>query len=323
MKITIIVPVYNVEQYIRECFDSIAAQTYKGELECIFVDDCGQDKSVEVLEKLMAGYQGNIVFRLVHHEQNKGLSGARNTGIKYATGEYLYFLDSDDTITPDCIERLVALAMKYPGVELVQGSTKSHRKWLSLCDKKLPEYSSDKQWIQQTMLLRYIIPLTSWNKLILRRIVMLHQLFFVEGLIHEDELWNFMIAKYVNTIAFCIDETYIYRENPEGIMQNVDNIIYHLQYKDLVSNMAHNITYPCVSTQIECLDSILDEHVGYISKELTYKLAPVNYYVICVFLRTRKNVLGTSSKSLVGVMNRAIYHILGKVLDFICKNKAK
>lgn len=50
MKISIIVPVYNVEQYIKECFDSIAAQTYKGELECIFVDDCGQDYSVSVLE---------------------------------------------------------------------------------------------------------------------------------------------------------------------------------------------------------------------------------------------------------------------------------
>lgn len=60
MKISIIVPVYNVEQYIKECFDSIAAQTYKGDIECIFVDDCGQDKSVEILEKMIAGYQGGI-----------------------------------------------------------------------------------------------------------------------------------------------------------------------------------------------------------------------------------------------------------------------
>lgn len=79
MKISIIVPVYNVEQYIKECFDSIAAQTYKGDIECIFVDDCGQDDSVAVLEKLIAEYKGPIQFSIVHHEHNKGLSGARNT----------------------------------------------------------------------------------------------------------------------------------------------------------------------------------------------------------------------------------------------------
>ena len=91
MKISIIVPVYNVEPYIRECFSSIATQTYKGKIECIFVDDCGQDKSVEILEELIADYHGSISFSIIHHEHNKGLSGARNTGICHATGDYLYF----------------------------------------------------------------------------------------------------------------------------------------------------------------------------------------------------------------------------------------
>ena len=110
MKISIIVPVYNVEQYVNECFDSIAAQTYKGEIECIFVDDCGQDDSVAILEKLITDYHGAIKFYIVHHEHNKGLSGARNTGIRHAQGDYLYFIDSDDSIKSDCIEKLVALA---------------------------------------------------------------------------------------------------------------------------------------------------------------------------------------------------------------------
>ena len=103
MKISIIVPVYNVEQYIKECFGSISTQTYKGEMECIFVDDCGQDNSVTMLNNLIKDYQGLIKFRIIHHDHNKGLSGARNTGILHATGDYLYFIDSDDTITPDCI----------------------------------------------------------------------------------------------------------------------------------------------------------------------------------------------------------------------------
>ena len=75
IKISIIVPVYNVEPYIRECFSSIAAQTYKGEMECIFMDDCGQDNSVNILDKLIADYHGDISFSIIHHEHNKGLSG--------------------------------------------------------------------------------------------------------------------------------------------------------------------------------------------------------------------------------------------------------
>ena len=156
MKISIIVPVYNVEQYIKECFDSIAAQTYKGDIECIFVNDCGHDKSVEILEKMIACYQGGISFSIIHHEHNKGLSGARNTGIRHAQGDYLYFIDSDDSITSDCIEKLVALAEKYPGVEVVKGSTKSKQEWLQLAKKHFPEYSDNFKWIRKTMLLRFL-----------------------------------------------------------------------------------------------------------------------------------------------------------------------
>ena len=60
-------------------------------IECIFVDDCGQDRSVEILEELIADYHGSISFSIIHHEHTKGLSGARNTGICHATGDYLYF----------------------------------------------------------------------------------------------------------------------------------------------------------------------------------------------------------------------------------------
>lgn len=218
MKISIIVPVYNVEQYIKECFDSIAAQTYKGEIECIFVDDCGQDDSVAVLENLIADYHGAIKFSIVHHEHNKGLSGARNTGIRHAQGDYLYFIDSDDSITFDCIEKLVALAEKYPQVDIVQGSTKSKLEWLQLANKHFPEFSDNFKWIRRTMLLRYSIPMTAWNKLVRKDLIVKNGLYFEEGLIHEDEIWNFMLAKYVHSIAFCCDITYIYRENMDGIM---------------------------------------------------------------------------------------------------------
>ena len=108
MKISIVVPVYNVAPYVADCFRSIARQTWQGPLECVFVDDCGTDNSMSVVEHCIDDYSGPIDFRIVRHEHNRGLSAARNSGISAATGEYVYFLDSDDELSSDCIASLAA-----------------------------------------------------------------------------------------------------------------------------------------------------------------------------------------------------------------------
>jgi glycosyltransferase involved in cell wall biosynthesis len=124
MKVSIIVPVYNVEKYINRCFNSIICQSYTN-IECIFIDDCSPDNSYQILRQRINEYQGNIYFNVIRHSKNKGLSGARNTGTLASTGDYIYYLDSDDEITNNCIEILVNLANKYPGVEIIQGNTKT------------------------------------------------------------------------------------------------------------------------------------------------------------------------------------------------------
>ena len=108
MKISIVIPVYNVAPYIGDCIRSVMHQTWQGPLECIFVDDCGTDNSMEIVRSIIEENQGNIEFKIIRHKENRGLSAARNTGIAAATGDYVYFLDSDDEITPDCIEALAA-----------------------------------------------------------------------------------------------------------------------------------------------------------------------------------------------------------------------
>ena len=70
------------------------------------MDNCGTDKCMAIAEELIAGYEGPIEFRIVHHEYNRGLSAVRNTGMNASTCEYVYFLDSDDWISDDCIEKL-------------------------------------------------------------------------------------------------------------------------------------------------------------------------------------------------------------------------
>jgi len=96
MKVSIIIPLYNVKKYISDCLLSVARQTFRGKIECIIVDDCGTDNSVTLAEQFIAGYDGPIEFTMCHHNHNRGLSAARNTGIDVATGDYIYFLDSDD-----------------------------------------------------------------------------------------------------------------------------------------------------------------------------------------------------------------------------------
>lgn len=274
MKISIIVPVYNVEQYVNECFDSIAVQTYKGEIECIFVDDCGQDDSVAVLENLIADYHGAIKFCIVHHEHNKGLSGARNTGIRHAQGDYLYFIDSDDSITSDCIEKLVALAEKYPQVDIVQGSTKSKLEWLQLANKNFPEFSDNFKWIRRTMLLRYSIPMTAWNKLVRKDLIVKNGLYFEEGLIHEDEIWNFMLAKYVHSIAFCCDITYIYRENMDGIMGQSKEF----NYAPVLNIMVDRASNPYMCSEITCILSLAGNKYKDIVRQL-YRFKGIDIYI--------------------------------------------
>ena len=178
IKVSIIVPVYNVAEYITECFNSVASQTFTGGMECIFVDDCGTDDSVDIVRSLISSYHGNVRFRVVNHDHNKGLSAARNTGIRNAKGDYLYFIDSDDSITSDCIEKLAALAEKYPGVEVVQGSTNSTMEWLQMEWKKLPEFSDNFKWIKKNILKRIAFAMTAWNKLIKRSFVIEHGLFY-------------------------------------------------------------------------------------------------------------------------------------------------
>ena len=101
MLISVIVPVYNVERYLRQCLDSLINQTYN-ELEVIMVDDGSKDSSGKICDEYSEKYDN---FKVVHKE-NAGLGMARNTGFEHIKGEYVTFVDSDDYLEPDCIATL-------------------------------------------------------------------------------------------------------------------------------------------------------------------------------------------------------------------------
>lgn len=223
IKVSIIVPVYNVEKYVSRCFNSIAGQTYSN-IECIFVDDCSPDKSRKLLKKKISDYEGKIVFKVIRLFENRGLSEARNIGTLESEGDYIYYLDSDDELFFDSIEKLVSFAVKYAGVDIVQGNTKTIPKpkddRMSLNLFRVPEYTKKKFWIKSHCLKEPRIPTNAWNKLINRRFLIENKLFFKAEIIHEDEHWMFLVAKKLNSIAFCKSYTYKHYVTEGSIMQS-------------------------------------------------------------------------------------------------------
>ncbi len=121
IKVSIIIPVYNVAAYVEECIQSVLNQDYEN-IEIIIVDDCGTDNSMELVRKMIAGTSKEI--HILKHDHNRGFAAGRNTGIKNAVGNYIYFLDSDDYIEPDCISRLVKVAHTYLNPDLIVSSSK-------------------------------------------------------------------------------------------------------------------------------------------------------------------------------------------------------
>ena len=104
-KVSIIVPVYNVEKYLDECVKSILAQTYSN-IEIVLVDDGSKDTSGSMCDE----YKKHDDRIVVVHKENGGLSSARNAGMENASGDYYIFVDSDDTISPDMVEEMVKKA---------------------------------------------------------------------------------------------------------------------------------------------------------------------------------------------------------------------
>ncbi len=109
IKVSVIVPVYNVEDYLIECLTSIINQTLK-EIEIICIDDCGTDNSINILKEYA---KKDDRIKIISHKENKGLGPARNTGIKESKGEYISFIDSDDYISKDYLENLYNTIIKY------------------------------------------------------------------------------------------------------------------------------------------------------------------------------------------------------------------
>lgn len=252
MKVSIIIPVYNVAPYIIRCLQSVVAQTYH-DIECILIDDCGTDNSIQLTEQYINQYNGVIHFSIVHHLQNMGLSAARNTGLKKATGDYIFYMDSDDAITPNCIEVLSNLANKYPDADYIQGNLMIGGDELMKgdIDADVPEFCDDKRQLENIILCK--THRTAWNRLIKRSFLTNNSLLFPVSLLMEDHYWTYFVSKQIHAAVFCHRGTYYYYKNNESIINSPskDSLIKryssYIKISDAIINdlLLRNDILPC------------------------------------------------------------------------------
>lgn len=234
MKVSIVIPVYNVASYIERCLQSVVSQSYQA-FECILIDDCGTDESIHLAEQFIKKYQEKISFSILRHDKNRGLSAARNTGIKAAKGNYIYFMDSDDAITPNCIETLLGLAEQYPEADYVQGDivTGTIDLMEGCIDADVPEFVDDKRQLENIILCKS--HRTAWNRLLKRSFLLDNNLFFPIGLVMEDHYWTYFIAKCAHAVAFAHKGTYYYYNNAGSIVNARSSQHYIRNYSSYIT----------------------------------------------------------------------------------------
>lgn len=212
-KITIIIPIYNVEKYLNACMKSIIIQTYRN-IEIIMVDDGSTDWSAKICDK----YKELDNRIIVLHQQNMGLSAARNNGLKAATGIYITFIDSDDYIAPDYIEKLYdALKTTNTDIALCDLKKVSENQELEDMDYKIDKFDnnvilSNCQAIEEVYKPSYHgVDFIAVAKLYKRELFESNKVEFPVGRIHEDAFTTYKLLYAAKKIVYIDIPMYFYR----------------------------------------------------------------------------------------------------------------
>ena len=217
--ISLIIPVYKVEAYLGECLDSVLAQTFK-DMEIICVNDGSPDNCLSILEE----YQKKDSRIRIINKENQGLAAARNTGIENARGEYIAFLDSDDKVAPDFLEKLYAHITEADCVEVGVKYFKNDEELLHLDE---PSAWFDKFLFNKTGLFEVKPSLWKhiftgcWNKLFKKEIIDKYNLRFIKGIIHEDNYFTFAYLSHSANIYEVGKKLHYYRNRENSQSKTV------------------------------------------------------------------------------------------------------
>lgn len=216
--ISIIIPVFNVEKYIAECIESIAKQTFK-DFEVILIDDSSTDKSLEVIQNYMNTL--NLKMKIVE-QPRRGVSAARNLGIKSAEGEYLLFVDADDHIDPSTLEIMYSQAINQKADVVVCNARLVYDNGMS---KNCNFRHQDMFLADREVIIKYFLTSRDWfvwNKLVKRSIINMNRLKFDESLVFsEDNKFVYELYNNITKVAYIDKVLYNYRQQQNSVSKQV------------------------------------------------------------------------------------------------------
>lgn len=209
-KVSVIVPVYNVEKYLKQCLDSIVNQTYKN-LEIIIVNDGTKDNSMKIVEEYLQDKRIKVI-----NKENGGLSSARNRGIEEATGEYISFVDSDDYIDLNLYNTIVSEMLSREEIYIFNYNR--YKEKINYLESNVLNLKKMKK-IPQNLLFRTING-ECWNKVYKTSFIRENNLKFPEGMIYEDMFWEIDTLHFVKRVKLIDFTGYTYRCDREGSIIN-------------------------------------------------------------------------------------------------------
>ena len=255
--ITVVVPVYNVAEFLNECIDSILKQKYKT-TEIIIVDDGSTDGGGKICDEYAKKYHNIRVI----HQKNAGLSAARNKGLSVAKGKYICFIDSDDYILPEYLSELLKaikgndsdIAVCGYGKVLIQENTISGQ------DATIRFLTKQEN-----------IDILAWNKLYRLSIFKDNDILYPEGKKHEDNLTTYKLYSHAKKVSYIAKTLYYYRERENSITKKV-NEIERLEMRELAAKEAFEYLRANYILKKAAAVAILTAKYAYVDKALAGKI---------------------------------------------------
>ena len=238
IKISIIVPIYNAENYLSKCLESLVRQTFKN-IEIILIDDCSTDNSKKIIEEYIKLYTDKIIARYLNINRRQGY--ARNLGIDISSGDYILFVDSDDYISENMCEVLYRTILKYEydiicfdWNEVNKGEIITKRlSYDSFCSRKI-----DKNLRKKIIESKGYF----WTRIYKKELIVQNKIKFPEKINYEDSLFNTLTLLYAKSIAKIDKSLYFYniRNGSSSNCYNEKRLYYRITVTELMLNEVKN-----------------------------------------------------------------------------------
>lgn len=299
--LSIILPAYNVEKYIIRCLDSIYKQHADLSMfETIVIDDGSPDNCAQIASSYLEPYGNGIVFK----QENKGLGGARNTGLRIAKGKYVWFVDTDDEIFPDSLKAILDMLEKS-NVDVFSYSyekdVNGKRELVQLLDKPFIGTGPD--------LVKRIMIGPVWTNIYSRSFLLENSFSFKEHFYHEDGEFNMRAMTFSYQVHYMPFPIYrYYSKNPGSIMNNISigHIVDYLKYMDTYEELLH--TKVQNNKQLKCLDRYMRFMLSCLAHEALY-LKDESYAEYRKMIKTRANRLRKCLRN-SGLKKNIYYNII-------------